>query len=245
MQAAIELSDIHKSFGAKSILRGVNLRVPREGSTVIIGESGTGKSVLLKLILGLLTPDKGEIRIGGEQVQEIDRPRFFENFGMLFQSAALFDSLRVWENIAFREITGRHKMKRADARDLACENLKRVGLDPRIADQFPAELSGGMKKRVGLARAIMGKPSLIFFDEPTSGLDPVSASRINALISELVADIGASALVITHDMGSVRMIADHVVMLHEGRTHWTGRPDEMEHSGNAELARFIGASGAG
>ena len=218
----IELREVHKSFGPKAVLRGVNLTIPKGESMVIIGGSGTGKSVLLKCILGLVQPTSGTILLDGEDVTEAERDAFLARFGMLFQGGALFDSLTVWQNVAFRLLRGSLKRPKSEARDIAIEKLRRVGLSPDVADLFPAELSGGMQKRVGLARAIAAEPEIIFFDEPTTGLDPIMAGVINELIREIVTEMGATAMAITHDMSSVRAIADKVAMLHDGVIQWTG-----------------------
>ncbi|MFP4328014.1 MAG: ABC transporter ATP-binding protein [Paracoccaceae bacterium] len=235
----IELAGIYKAFGANHVLRGVNLRVARGTSMVIIGGSGTGKSVLLKCILGLVEPDRGEITVDGVDVHEGDRDAFLARFGMLFQGGALFDSLPVWQNVAFRLLRGSLKRPRAEAREVAIEKLRRVGLSPDTADKFPAELSGGMQKRVGLARAIAADPEIIFFDEPTTGLDPIMAGVINELIREIVTEMGATAMTITHDMTSVRAIADNVAMLHDGVIKWTGPVAHMDASGDPYLDQFI------
>ncbi|WP_127900130.1 ABC transporter ATP-binding protein [Solirhodobacter olei] len=235
----ITLSDVHKSFGANKVLQGVNLTIPTGESMVIIGGSGTGKSVLLKCILGLVTPERGRIEIDGEDVTRADRDAFLARFGMLFQGAALFDSLTVWQNVAFRLLRGAQKRPKAEAREVAIEKLRRVGLKPEVADLFPAELSGGMQKRVGLARAIAAEPEIIFFDEPTTGLDPIMAGVINALIREIVVEMGVTAMTITHDMTSVRAIADRVAMLHGGLVRWTGPVGEMDASSDPYLDQFI------
>ncbi|AVW91578.1 ATP-binding cassette domain-containing protein [Celeribacter baekdonensis] len=239
----ITLTDVHKSFGSKQILRGVNLTVERGESCVIIGGSGTGKSVMLKCILGLVIPDQGTITVDGEEVTASgDRDAFLARFGMLFQGAALFDSLPVWQNVAFRLLRGSLKRPRAQAREIAIEKLRRVGLSPDVADQFPAELSGGMQKRVGLARAIAADPEIIFFDEPTTGLDPIMAGVINELIREIVVEMGATALTITHDMTSVRAIADKVAMLHGGKMRWHGPVAHMDTANDPYLTQFITGS---
>lgn len=237
----IAVQGLKKSFGPKVILDGLDLNVPTGQSVVVIGGSGTGKSVLLKCILGLLEPDAGEILIDGTNIvgagsNTLEAMR--RKFGMLFQGGALFDSIPVWENVAFG-LMARRTLSRDDAREIAIYNLKRVGLKPETADQFPAELSGGMQKRVGLARAIASEPEIIFFDEPTTGLDPIMADVINDLIRNLVTEIGASALSITHDMASVRKIADRVAMLYEGRIIWEGPVDAIDESGNPYLDQFI------
>jgi len=235
----ITLTDLRKSFGPVEVLRGVNLHVARGSSMVVIGGSGTGKSVLLKCILGLVRPDAGRITLQGEDVANADREAFLARFGMLFQGGALFDSLRVWENVAFRLLRGSNPMTKPQAREAAIAKLARVGLKPLVADQFPSELSGGMQKRVGLARAIAAAPEIIFFDEPTTGLDPIMAGVINELIREIVVEAGATAITITHDMSSVRAIADHVAMLHNGVIQWTGPVAEMDEAPDPCLQQFI------
>ncbi len=237
----IQLKNVHKSFGPKKVLQGINLDVPKGQSVVIIGGSGTGKSVMLKCILGILNPDQGEIYVDGEDVTKFSsraRKKTLAKFGMLFQGAALFDSLPVWENVAFGLIQGKG-MNRKDAREIAIEKLRRVGLGADVGNLSPAELSGGMQKRVGLARAIAAEPEVIFFDEPTTGLDPIMAGVINELIREIVTEMGATAMTITHDMSSVRAIADNVAMLHDGVIQWTGPVGEMDASGDPYLDQFI------
>lgn len=241
----IELRDVHKAFGSNKVLRGVNLTIPRGTSMVIIGGSGTGKSVALKSVLGLVTPDSGVITLDGEDVTSAERDSFLARFGMLFQGGALFDSLPVWQNVAFRLMRGSLKRPRSEAREIAIEKLRRVGLKPDVADHFPAELSGGMQKRVGLARAIAAEPEIIFFDEPTTGLDPIMSGVINDLIREIVVEMGATAMTITHDMTSVRAIADNVAMLHDGVIQWTGPVARMDDSGDPYLAQFISGSAEG
>ncbi|PYC48500.1 ABC transporter ATP-binding protein [Litorivita pollutaquae] len=235
----IELHDVHKAFGANRVLRGVNLTIPKGESMVIIGGSGTGKSIALKSILGLVKPDQGQIIVDGQDVDKADRDAFLARFGMLFQGGALFDSLPVWQNVAFRLTRGTLKRPKSEAREIAIEKLRRVGLKPDVADRFPAELSGGMQKRVGLARAIAAEPEIIFFDEPTTGLDPIMSGVINDLIREIVVEMGATAMTITHDMSSVRAIADRVAMLHDGVIKWTGPVAEMDASGDPYLDQFI------
>ena len=228
-------------INGKEVLRGVDLDVEESRSLVVIGGSGSGKSVLLKCILGLLRPDAGEIMIDGRNVvrqTESDRRFITSQTGMLFQGSALFDSLRVWENIAFR-LTYSEKKSHKVARETALECLGRVGLAPEIGDLFPAELSGGMQKRVSLARAIASEPQILFFDEPTTGLDPIMADVINNLIVDRVKALGATAISITHDMASARKIADDIAMLYQGRIIWRGRPDEIENSGNPMVDQFV------
>lgn len=235
----ITLTDVHKSFGPKKVLQGVDLSIDRGESLVIIGGSGTGKSVALKCVLGLITPDKGKIEVDGQDVTTADRDAFLARFGMLFQGGALFDSLPVWQNVAFRLLRGSLKRPVQEAREIAIEKLRRVGLKPDVADLFPSELSGGMQKRVGLARAIAAEPEIIFFDEPTTGLDPIMSGVINELIREIVVEMGATAMTITHDMSSVRAIADKVAMLHDGVIKWAGPVSQMDNSGDPYLDQFI------
>ena len=241
----ITFDNVHKSFGPKKVLRGVNLEIPKGESMVIIGGSGTGKSVALKCVLGLITPDSGTIKVDGKDATLGDRDAFLARFGMLFQGGALFDSLPVWQNVAFRLLRGSLKRPKDEAREIAIEKLRRVGLTPDVADLFPSELSGGMQKRVGLARAIAAEPEIIFFDEPTTGLDPIMSGVINDLIREIVVEMGATAMTITHDMTSVRAIADKVAMLHDGVIQWTGPVSEMDTSGDPYLTQFISGSAEG
>lgn len=238
----IELRGVKKSFGSKHVLNGIDLSVPKGSSLVIIGGSGTGKSVMLKCVLGLIHPDAGEVLIDGQDTSHLrgrKRDAMMGKFGMLFQGGALFDSLPVWENIAFGLLRGKKRMEKDQARVIAIEKLKSVGLGERVADLFPAELSGGMQKRVSLARAIAANPEIIFFDEPTTGLDPIMADVINELIVQCVKDLGATALTITHDMASARKIADHVAMIYEGKIIWTGPVADLDHSGNPFVEQFI------
>ena len=235
----IKLAGVTKTFGSNAVLRGVNLTIERGQSMVVIGGSGTGKSVLLKSILGLVRPDGGTITLEGQDVAKADRDAFLARFGMLFQGGALFDSLKVWENVGFRLMRGATALPKAQAREIAIEKLRRVGLKPETADMLPAELSGGMQKRVGLARAIAAQPEIIFFDEPTTGLDPIMAGVINELIREIVVEMGATAMTITHEMSSVRAIADKVAMLHDGVIQWTGPVADMDASPDPYLQQFI------
>lgn len=234
----IEIEGLQKSFGAKHVLRGIDLRVARGESLVVIGGSGTGKSVLLKCILGLVPPDAGLIRVAGVPVTT-GREAFLSRFGMLFQGGALFDSLTVWQNVAFRLLRGPARRPKAEARAVALEKLARVGLGPEVADLFPAELSGGMQKRVGLARAIATDPTVIFFDEPTTGLDPIMAGVINDLIRSVVEEMGATTITITHDMTSVRAIATRVAMLHDGKIRWQGPIAELDETSDPYVSQFI------
>ncbi len=241
----IEMRGVHKAFGANQVLRGMDLNVESGTSMVIIGGSGTGKSVALKCILGLIQPDAGTILLDGQDVAQAERDPFLARFGMLFQGGALFDSLTVWQNVAFRLLRGSLKKPKDEARAIAVEKLRRVGLGADVAELYPAELSGGMQKRVGLARAIAAEPEIIFFDEPTTGLDPIMAGVINELIREIVVEMGVTAMTITHDMSSVRAIADNVAMLHAGKIRWTGPVAEMDASGDPYLTQFITGSAEG
>ncbi len=237
----IAVRGLCKSFGPKQVLRGLDLDVERGKSLAVIGGSGTGKSVLIKNIIGLMEPDSGSIRIDGQEVvgmSPAEREPITRKFGMLFQGAALFDSLPVWENVAFGLMQAQG-MGRKDARKAALEAMEQVGLDAVIAERSPAELSGGMQKRVGLARAIATKPEILFFDEPTTGLDPIMGSVIDNLIVKSVHELGATALSITHDMASARRIADNVAMIYEGRIVWHGPVADLDHSGNDMLDQFI------
>jgi phospholipid/cholesterol/gamma-HCH transport system ATP-binding protein len=241
----IELRGVHKGFGPKQVLRGVDLAVAPGQSLVIIGGSGTGKSVTIKCALGLLAPDKGEILFDGEPTKSakaINAVR--RRTGMLFQGGALFDSMTVWENVSF-VLLYRDHVGRAEAKKRAIETLAKVRLPASAADLRPAELSGGMQKRVALARAIIASPELIFFDEPTTGLDPITADAVNNLIVEQVKALGAAAITITHDMASVRKIADEVAMLHEGRIIWRGPVSALDKSGNAHIDQFVNGRAEG
>lgn len=237
----ISLKNVHKAFGPKVVLDGVDLDVAPGESVVIIGGSGIGKSVTIKCILGLLTPDSGTIEIDGENVLEMEaaaREKLNISIGMLFQHAALFDSLPVWENVAFG-LLAEERCSRRRAREIAIEKMSLVGLRPAIGDLPPADLSSGMQKRVGLARAIAADPTIIFFDEPTTGLDPIMADVINKLIVHVNQAVGATALTITHDMASAKKIGDRIAMLFDGKIIWTGPPSELENSGNDCLDQFI------
>ncbi|MGB3148442.1 MAG: ATP-binding cassette domain-containing protein [Paracoccaceae bacterium] len=237
----ITLSALQKSFGSNRVLAGIDLQLDRGQSLVVIGGSGTGKSVLIKCILGLIKPDSGTITVDGAPAATSGpgREAFLDRFGMLFQGGALFDSLTVWQNVAFRLQRGKRKLQSAEARAIAIEKLRRVGLKETVADLYPSELSGGMQKRVGLARAIAAEPEIIFFDEPTTGLDPIMSGVINALIREIVSEMGATAITITHDMTSVRAIADRVAMLHAGKIRWTGPVSEMDATSDPYVSQFI------
>ena len=237
----IEMKDVHKRFGSKVVLDGINLSGQPGESLVIIGGSGTGKSVTIKSILGLITPDKGSIKVDGQEVTRLTgraRETVNRKFGMLFQAAALFDSLKVWENVAFALIQGRG-LGRAEAKKIALQKLAKVGLGPEVGELSPSELSGGMQKRVGLARAIAAEPEIIFFDEPTTGLDPIMADVINDLIVATVKDMGVTTLSITHDMASARKIADKIAMIYKGKIIWSGRKEDIDNSGNPYVDQFI------
>ena len=236
MNAVLETRGLTKSFGAQKVLDGVDLAVAQGESLVVIGQSGTGKSVLLKCILGLENPDGGQVLWQGQPLTATRRRAFMDSFGMLFQGAALFDSLTVWQNVAFRL---RKKLGDTAARRIAIEKLARVGLGPEVADLHPAALSGGMAKRAGLARAIAADPKVIFFDEPTTGLDPIRAARINALIRDIVTETGATAITITHDMTTVRHVGDRVAMLSGGRVVWQGAVPDMDAATEPHLHDFI------
>jgi phospholipid/cholesterol/gamma-HCH transport system ATP-binding protein len=243
----IRLSNVHKAFGSKQVLNGLNLDIGRGESVVVIGGSGTGKSVTLKCILGLLEPDSGTIEIDGKHmigVSAHDRDVVMRKFGMLFQGAALFDSLPIWENVAFGLLQAKG-MTRGEAKEIAIEKLAQVGLGASVGELDAAELSGGMKKRVGLARAIATDPEIIFFDEPTTGLDPIMGDVINELIRKCVTDLGATALSITHDMSSARKIADRVAMLYQGKIIWAGPVKDLDHADNAFLDQFINGRAEG
>ena len=241
----INFENIYKSFGENHVLRGVNLTVERGESMVIIGGSGTGKSVLIKTVLGLVEPDSGRILVDGEDVTQVKRDAFLSRFGMLFQGGALFDSMPVWQNVAFRLQRSALKLPVAEAREIAIEKLRRVGLAPEVADRFPAELSGGMQKRVSLARAIAAEPEIIFFDEPTTGLDPIMSGVINELIREIVVEMGVTAMTITHDMTSVDTIADKVAMLHRGSIQWCGALADFAHSNDPHVEQFVNGRAEG
>ena len=237
----IRIRNLVNAFGPQVIHDGVDLDVRRGEVMGVVGGSGTGKSVLLKCILGLMRPDAGSIKVDDRETVGLadgGRSQVMRKFGMLFQGGALFDSLRVWENVAFGPIQS-DGMKPAEAREVAINKLGNVGLAPEIGELFPAELSGGMQKRVALARAIAREPEIIFFDEPTTGLDPIMADVINDLIVKCVSDLGATAVSITHDMASARKIGHRIGMLHEGKLIWQGPVADIDHSGDAHVDQFI------
>jgi phospholipid/cholesterol/gamma-HCH transport system ATP-binding protein len=236
----ISLRGVTKAFGPKQVLRGIDLDVTAGESMVVIGGSGTGKSVLLKCILGLMQPDDGSIKIDGVETVELGdngRGQVMRKFGMLFQGGALFDSLRVWENVAFGPIQS-DGMPPDKAREVAINKLGNVGLGPEIGELFPSELSGGMQKRVALARAIAREPEIIFFDEPTTGLDPIMGAVIDGLVVDCVKQLGSTAVAITHDMASARRIGDAAAMIHRGRIVWSGPASALMDSGNPVVDQF-------
>lgn len=237
----IEMRDVVKSFGSKRVLKGIDLAVNAEESLALIGTSGCGKSITLKCLLGLITADGGSIKVDGTEILGTDRKTLEgmrRRFGMTFQFGALFDSLPIWENVTFR-LRQQQKMNRADARDLAVDTITQLGLSPQVIDQYPAELSGGMQKRVALARAIADKPEILLFDEPTSGLDPITGGVIDRLIIDAVKRLGATAMTISHDMASVRRIADKVAMIHNGVIIWCGSVEKMDDTGVPEVDQFV------
>ena len=237
----IEMQDVVKSFGSKRVLKGIDLAVNAEESLALIGTSGCGKSITLKCLLGLITADGGSIKVDGTEILGTDRKTLEgmrRRFGMTFQFGALFDSLPIWRNVTFR-LRQQQKMNRADARDLAVDTITQLGLSPQVIDQYPAELSGGMQKRVALARAIADKPEILLFDEPTSGLDPITGGVIDRLIIDAVKRLGATAMTISHDMASVRRIADKVAMIHNGVIIWCGSVEKMDDTGVPEVDQFV------
>ena len=243
----IKITNLHKAFGRKVVLDGIDLEIAEGESLVVIGGSGTGKSVLIKCIQGILTPDKGSILVDDQEVvgvSEKEKELLHSKMGMLFQGGALFDSLSVWENVAFGLIENQN-MERKAAKMEAIRVLRQVGLAPDVADLSPSELSGGMQKRVGLARAIATRPEIIFFDEPTTGLDPIMSDVINDLIIESVKGLGATALTIAHDMASARKIADRIAMLYQGKIIWQGTVKEMDKTNNEYVRQFINGSSQG
>ncbi len=240
-QPKIRIRGLHKRFGRKVVLNGLDLDLHQGDSMVVIGGSGSGKSVLLKCILGLLRPNAGTIEVDGEAAASSvhqDREEQRANIGMLFQNAALFDSLNVWRNVSFGLMHGQGTAPK-EAREIAIAKLAQVGLDAEVAELFPAELSGGMRKRVGLARAIATEPEILFFDEPTTGLDPIMGHVIDDLIVACVEVLGATALTITHDMASARRISKRMGMLYEGKLIWDGPTRAIDRSGNAYVDQFI------
>ncbi len=237
----IRLEGVTKSFGDEHVLRGIDLEVGDGESVVLVGPSACGKTLLFKCILGLIPPDSGSIKIDGEETVGLapdEREPLLRRVGMLFQQSALFDSLSIWENVAFRLIQS-NRVPRTEARRLAVEKLSQVGMDPEVADLLPAELSGGMQKRVGFARAIAGDPEIVFLDEPTAGLDPIMSNIINELILDGVRRLGATTLSITSDMSGARKISDRIAMLHDGKIIWQGPTDQVDAADNPYLDQFI------
>ena len=240
-EPVIELKNVYKSFGTKYVLRGLDLSIYKGESVVLLGQSGMGKSVSVRLMLGLMDVDSGSIKINGKEITNFSEEEFYENnrkIGMLFQNGALFDSMSVWENVAF-SLLNIDKMNPDEARKIAIQKLEDVGLPSKVADMMPDELSGGMRKRVGLARAIADNPNIIFFDEPTTGLDPIMSDVINNLIVRCVKQLGATALTITHDINSARKIADRIVMLYDGKIIWDGKPEDLDNPKNEYVEHFV------
>ena len=237
----IKVSNLHKSFNNNIVLKNINFELLEGESLAIIGESGSGKSVLLKNIIGLLKPEKGSIKINNKEMVNLQRNSKEEillNLGITFQHGALFDSLKNWENIIFK-IANLEKMDKKQGKKLAFSIIKQLGLKPEILDLYPSEISGGMQKRVAIARAICGSPKILLFDEPTSGLDPVTGSLIDQLIKTAVKTVGGSAITITHDMASVCRIADKVMLIDNQTISWSGTPKEMFVSKNTKIQEFI------
>ena len=240
-QPKIEMQNVAKAFGDNQVLRDVSLSVAAEESLAIIGTSGCGKSVTLKCLLGLLRADSGSIRVDGQELihaTRADLESMRRRFGMTFQFGALFDSLPIWENVTFR-LRQRQRLSKTESRDIAAETITQLGLAAHVIDQYPAELSGGMQKRVALARAIADKPEVLLFDEPTSGLDPITGGVIDRLIIDSVRRLGATAITISHDMASVRRISDKVAMVHNGAIIWCGPASEMDNTGIEEVDQFV------
>ncbi len=246
-QPKIIVKDLTKSFGDKQVLKGIDFEVAKGQSLVILGGSGSGKSVCIKVIASLIKQTTGSIKIDGQEISQIQgsaRDVLMGKFGFLFQGGALFDSLPVWENVAFRLLNS-NKMPKKQAKEIAIEKLESVGLNAKVADLYPSELSGGMQKRAALARAVAAKPEIIFFDEPTTGLDPIMADVINDLIIKNSKELGATTISITHDMHSARRIADKIAMLYEGKIIWFGDVKDIDNSGNPYLDQFINGRSTG
>jgi phospholipid/cholesterol/gamma-HCH transport system ATP-binding protein len=243
----IEIRNLHKAFGSNKVLTGINLKVKEKESLVVLGGSGSGKSVLIKNIVSLMEPDKGSIKIDGKEITKMktkEQNALMDKFGFLFQGGALFDSMNVWQNVAFRLIHTA-KLHKEDARDIAIEKLSIVGLSEEVAELYPSELSGGMQKRVALARAIAADPEIIFFDEPTTGLDPIMSDVINDLIVKCTKSVGATTLTITHDIASARKIADKIALLYEGKIIWQGTVKELDKTNNPYIKQFINGKSKG
>ncbi|MDR2760852.1 MAG: ATP-binding cassette domain-containing protein [Rickettsiales bacterium] len=238
----IEIKNLSKAFNGKIVLNNLNLSVGNGESLVILGRSGVGKSVLIKILSTLMEPDAGSIKIDGAEITAYgkkQRDALMEQFGFLFQGSALFDSMTVWENTAFK-LLNNLRLPRETAKQMAIEKLKLVDICGDIVDLLPSELSGGMQKRVALARAIMGNPAIIFFDEPTTGLDPVTANTINKLIVKIKKITGVTAVTITHDVKSAMEIADRIILLNNGAVEWEGAPEELAGCDNQLLREFVG-----
>ena len=235
----IKLDNVHKAFGSNQVLRGMTLEVPKGTSMVIIGGSGTGKSVALKCVLGLIKPDSGSILVDGKPADAGDRDAFLARFGMLFQGGALFDSLPVWQNVAFRLMRGALKRPAEEAREIAVEKLRRVGLKPDVADRLPAELSGGMQKRVGIARAVALQPEALIYDEPFEGLDPINVTRVNRLMLGLRDQLNVTTMVATHNLKAAFEVSDRIAFLHEGQIARIGSPDELAKDHPDAMKDFI------
>ncbi len=242
----IEITNLHKNFGSLQVLRGVNLTVHQGESMTVIGGSGSGKSVLIKHIIGLLFPDRGQVKVAGQMLNDLDERELNElrkKFGMLFQGAALFDSLTVWENVGF-SLKQHTKLSDREIRDIVTQKLALVGLKD-VEDKMPVDLSGGMRKRVGLARAIAMDAEIILYDEPTTGLDPITADAINDLIVDLRKKLGVTSVAITHDMHSAYKISDRIAMLYKGEIQEIGTPDEIRNTTNPIVKQFISGSAVG
>ena len=238
ISSPIQLNEVFKSFGTNEVLKGINISIEEGKVSAIIGESGSGKSVMLRIILGLIEPDKGDVFIEGKKVSS-HQSEFLDQVGMLFQGGALFDSLPVWKNVAFKLLRGTNKLSTKNAKRLAESKLERVGLSSKTSDLFPSELSGGMMKRVGLARAVAHNPRYLLFDEPTTGLDPIKAANISKLIKDIAKEQKATALVITHDMACVNTISDKIYYLYDGTIAWSGTNKELEKVDSGNLFHFV------
>ncbi len=237
----IVLEGVTKSFGGNHVLRGIDLKIGNGESVVLIGGSASGKTLILKCILGLIAPDAGSIRIDGQEtvgLTEVERKDFFKRTGVLFQQSALFDSQKVWENVAFRLLQGKGRA-RSESKKLALDKLASVGMTEDVGELLPSEISGGMQKRVGFARAIANDPEIVLLDEPTAGLDPIMTNVVNDLILDGVRTLGATALSITSDMVGACKVADRVAMIYDGRVIWEGAADALENSGNDYVDQFV------
>ncbi len=241
MSSLIEFKNVNKSFDGKIVLNGINLNVIKGKSLVLIGQSGSGKSVLLKCLLGIIQPNKGQVIINNSSFFDQDlnkKEKILKRFGVAFQGNALFDSLKIWENISFKLIQTQ-KLSNKEIIYKVKNSMDLVGLSKSIMHQYPSQISGGMQKRVAIARAIIDEPEILIFDEPTAGLDPVTGGKINNLIIDNVKRLGCTSLTITHDMDSVRKIADNVAMISSGKIIWNGEKSEIAKSTNKELNEFI------